>query len=334
MHFLFTFFSKDFQKFLFCVEGSELQKRNLDNKRVFTFKRNLFSFLFTAYCLKKVCKKSAIDLIHIHDSHSLNYYIFSRFLGLKTPAVIHRHVNFEIKSFWKYKISGVLKIICVSDEVKLNFIKKIDEKLLVVIPPCIDVYKGSFSSARENKEEILVSINTKIIGTVSALEKEKNIKEFIYIAKELLSSNEDLFFIIFGEGSEREVLKRKIIEENLDKKILLVGYRENIQQDIGLLDLFLFTSKNEGFPLVLLEAMSSKIPIVSANSGGIKNMIIPKFNGLVYSSGDIKGAISEVNSILEDVTLKDFLVDNALNYVKQFDVPLINKKIEEMYNKL
>ena len=130
--------SAEYDIYLFCPENSALYlKNNTTNKNnLFTYKKRFGFDIFAAIKLKNVCKKSQVDLIHLHDSHSINTYLLSNLFGLNIPCVIHRHVNFPVTSKWKYQHKKIQKIICVSNEVKKNLSSFIDdERKLVVVNP-------------------------------------------------------------------------------------------------------------------------------------------------------------------------------------------------------
>src|SRR5205085_2059089 len=95
--------SENLNQNLFCPEDSEIAKINSSIKsRIFTYKK-LFGFdIFAARKLKNICRENKIDLIHLHDSHAINTFLLAGLMGMNIPAVIHRHVNFTIKSKWKY----------------------------------------------------------------------------------------------------------------------------------------------------------------------------------------------------------------------------------------
>jgi glycosyltransferase involved in cell wall biosynthesis len=331
--FLFNSNSVDYEKYLFCPEGSELIKRNLHHReKIFTYKKRLGADIAAALKLKSVCSQNKIDLLHIHDSHAINTYLVANLLGMNIPAVVHRHVNYPPKNKWKYKFSNIEKIICVSEEVKNTMSNAVDIKKLFIVHPAIDVQK--FSSVAEDKYlggELAIPSGKKIIGVITSLEKEKNVEEFISIATALLGKRGDLFFIIAGDGSERKKIEK--LSSKL-KNIVLLGYRNDVSELLHVMDIFLFTSSNEGFPLVLLEAMAAKTPIVTTNSGGIKNMIVDGENGVLYQRGNIEDAVAKIEFLLNEEDTRNYITENASQFVRQFDVSLMNKEIEDVYSSL
>ena len=332
--YMFNSHSAEFEIYLFCAENCALSKRNQDQKeRIFTYKKRFGFDVFAALELKKVCTKNKIDLIHLHDSHAINTYVLADLFGMNIPAIIHRHVNFTISHKWKYQHKKIKKIICVSKEVKRNLVAFISEEKLIVVNPGIKMSQWSMVNGQWNnkiKNELNLSNETKLIGIVAALEKEKNIEEFIAIANKIIEKKNDVHFVIVGDGSLILNLKAQIL--NLKANIYFLGFRNDIPEILSGFDVFLFTSKNEGFGQVLLEAMASKVPIVSSNFSTVKEIIENGKTGFIYK--DIEEAISNIGCLIADVELRNIITKNAFSFVQQFDLSLMNKKIEEVYSSL
>lgn len=329
IQYLFNHNSDKYDKYLFCVENSELHKKNNALKeRVFTFKKRFGADVSSAFTLKTLCNKLGITLIHLHDSHAVNIYIAAAFLGLQTPAVIHRRVNIVITNKRKYTHKQIQKIICLSDTVKKKFSFIKEQEKLVVIPPAIALEKFNTKKSNLIKTTLQLPENAILIGIAAALEKEKNIDEFIKIAQAAILKNDLFHFIIIGDGS----LYNKYKEKYSTKNIHFLGFRNDIPNLLNELDIFLFTSKNEGYGQVLLEAMASKVPIISSNFPVAKEIISNNENGFIYKT--IEDAVDKIEFLTNNTKEKNQLVQHTYKFVQQFDVVLINKKIEEIYSSL
>jgi glycosyltransferase involved in cell wall biosynthesis len=331
VHYLLNNISDKYEAYLFCVKDAAIIHKNQHLiHKIFTYKKRFGFDILAAIELKKICKKNKIDIIHLHDSHAINTYILADWLGNNIPAIIHRHVNFPIHTKWKYQYKKIQKIICVSNEVKKNFIPFIDDKKLEVIYPGIDVNKfqnSELSIQNSLKQELDISNETKLIGIISALEPEKNMEEFIKIAKKISSTRNDIKFVIIGDGSLTTKIKSEIL--HLKSYIFLLGFRDDIPQILSSLDIFLFTSKNEGFGQVLLEAMASKVPVITSNFGTAKEVIEDKKTGFIYK--DINDAVQLIEKMLTTYDLQLTTITNAFNFVQQFDVKEMNEKINNLY---
>lgn len=331
VHYLLNSTSDKYEAYLFCVEDAAIIHKNQHLiHKIFTYKKRFGFDILAAIELKKICKKNKIDIIHLHDSHAINTYILADCLGNNIPGIIHRHVNFPIHTKWKYQYKKIQKIICVSNAVKKNFISFIDDKKLEVIYPGIDVNKfqnSEISIQNSLKQELNISNETKLIGIVSALEPEKNIEEFIKIAERITNKKNDIKYVIIGDGS----LKSNLISQisNLKSQIHILGFRDDIPQILPSLDVFLFTSKNEGFGQVLLEAMASKVPVITSNFATAKEIIEDKKTGFIYK--DINDAVQLIEKMLTTNDLRLTTITNAFNFVQYFDIKEMNEKINDLY---
>jgi len=309
-----------YNQVLFAPVNSELSKKNKD--KTITFKKRFGVDFLAAIQLKKLCNQNKIDLIHLHDSHAINTFIFASFFGLNIPGIIHRHVNFPIKNKCKYRFKKIQKIICVSKEVKKNFIPFIDAEKLEIVYPGIDIKKfenDKIPKIEKNKKEFTV-------GIVSAIEHEKNIEEFIEIANIISSKRNNITFVIIGDGS------LKTMYEKQHSNIKFLGFQQNIPQQLSMFDVFLFTSKNEGFGQVLIESMAAKVPIITNNFAAANEIIEHEKTGYIYK--DIDNAVDLIQQILTTYESRIMTTTNAFNFVQQFDITLMNKKIVNIYNSI
>jgi len=108
--------------------------------------------------------------------------------------------------------------------------------------------------------ELLSQIATrfKIIGTVSVLTKIKGLKQVI----EVLPGFNDVFFVVVGDGPEKDNLIKLSRELQVDDRCLFLGYKDNATDYLPFFDFFIFPSYSEGFGLSLIEAAASKRPCV------------------------------------------------------------------------
>lgn len=140
-------------------------------------------------------------------------------------------------------------------------------------------------------------------------------------------------YFICGIGDQEEVLKDYIKQQELDGKVILLGYRTDIIELCKTCDLFIFPSLREGLPVSLMEAMACDVPIICSNVRGNVDLIKDSrfyFNPLSYL--DIKKAILTA----VDLSKEEYRMYLKKNYetVKNCDINEINKKMEEIYNRV
>lgn len=103
------------------------------------------------------------------------------------------------------------------------------------------------------------------------LRPQKNYPHLVDIAARTQPT--PLTFSIAGEGSERPAIEARIADLEIGARVHLLGARSDINALLGAADLYLLTSKWEGMPIALIEAMQAGLPIVAADVGGIGEML-------------------------------------------------------------
>ena len=96
--------------------------------------------------------------------------------------------------------------------------------------------------------------------------------------------------MILGEGELREHLERLVHEHNLEKHVLLPGFRTDVLGCIKGFDVFAMSSVTEGLGTSLLDAMACKTPIVATRAGGIPEIVEDGVNGLLVPTARCRGA--------------------------------------------
>lgn len=325
------------------MEQSELEKRNQDKAGyVFTFVKKSGFNVSAAFQLKNICKNYKIDILHIHDNHALNIYFIAYLSGLRVPAILYRRVDFptaqNIFSAWKYQIHGLKKIVCVSNQVRDIYASnsKIFSKTCTIYD-CVAIEKFQKISGRKILEKEFPQLKGKtIIGNVAALVDHKDHLTFIKSAHYLVKVLQipDLHFLIVGSGELKDYIETLIQQYHLQDVVTMTGFRKDIPEILNGLDIYTFTSKMEGFGSTILEVMAAKVPIVATNTGGPAEILTHQVHALKAKVGDEISLAHHIASILQDVTLKNRLVNNAFQKVQEFSVDNYVRKIEEIYHQI
>ena len=181
----------------------------------------------------------------------------------------------------------------------------------------IDLYK-IFSIPKQNK----------VICSIGNLTKPKNIPMFLNVAKKVIAKNSNVSFLYVG-GSSIEKIKEYqdlVKTKSLYNNVFFVGKQDKVLQILKSCDVFILTSKQEGMPNVLIEAMALKIPVVSTNVDGISEVIIDGENGLVVDSNDSNNMIKKINILLSNKFLIKKITTKAYKDAKELFS--INKLID------
>lgn len=151
----------------------------------------------------------------------------------------------------------------------------------VVIPLGLDL--SSFNQAEKRREilrnQLEIHPNQILVGIVGRLTEIKNHELFLQaVARFNADVNEDakrVKFVVIGEGALRETLERTTAALGLGDDVIFAGSRRDAENFYAGLDVVALTSKNEGTPLTLIEAMANGIPVISTAVGGVVDLVGP-----------------------------------------------------------
>ncbi|AIQ31983.1 hypothetical protein P40081_30560 [Paenibacillus sp. FSL P4-0081] len=284
------------------------------DKRVQVVKyKSRISFLKRLVMIKNFVELYKPNVIHTHESKmAMSVQVLLKF---KLTKVKHVHTQHLVES-WRKKIVLYLEkkivnttsqFICVSSEVKeyIHQKKNVPLEKIIILPTIFSGEKIMKSEWREiSKPTIRNSLNLQegifTILCVGRLSPQKGFEDVIKIADLLKKRYEKFCFLIVGEGIERKRLEREILEYNLSRYVKLIGNQNDIAKYYFAADLFILTSRYEGMPVVLSEAMAAKLPVVCYEVEGVKDIISHMRTGIIVEKNDHKEMYERILGILEN----------------------------------
>lgn len=178
--------------------------------------------------------------------------------------------------------------------------------------------------------------------TIGRLDYGKNHKVMISAMK-----NIDAKLYIIGDGELKDSLKNQIKKSNLQDKVILLGRQINPYKYLKQADCFLFTSLNEGFPNVLLEALACNLPIISTDcKSGPREILAPESNiefqlkdnielsefGILIPINDLLYLQKAMNLMIKDKKLRTTYKNKSNLRIDDFKTEQIIKQYEEIIN--
>lgn len=151
--------------------------------------------------------------------------------------------------------------------------------------------RGSFPGFQKRDGEI-------VVGTIAELEPSKNLPRLV---RAIAAAGTNIRLAIAGEGSQRESILAEAARLGISDRVMMPGFLHDPARYIRLFDIFALSSDSEQYPVSLIEAMTSALPIVSTNVGDIPN-IVAKDNALyIVARGDESAFANAINILASDV---------------------------------
>ena len=126
-----------------------------------------------------------------------------------------------------------------------------------------------------------------------------------------LHSDSPWKLVFAGDGEERERLEAHARAKHLEDRVVFAGFRTDIRSLLAAADLFVIPSLKEGLPMVLLEAMACRCPIVTTNVGAIPDVISDRKTGLLVPPNNAMALSAAIGELLSDPALGRSLSANA-----------------------
>lgn len=242
-------------------------------------------------------------------------YSFSKILnycGRDNSYKIHHEHTFSVND--KYinnlnKLKKINEVIVVSQTLYDEYKNKLNIKLKY-IPNALNYYP---------KESELSKLNNKNLIAVGRMSPEKGFTDLIDVIKKI--DDKEVILNLFGDGQELEFLKNKVKELNLEKQIYFYEFKTQdfIKKYMQKSSLYVMTSFEESFGLVLIEAMSYGVPCIAFDSAQGAKYIINHKNGYFIKNRNIEEMANTIKKYLK-LNCKDKLMygTNARNTSNEY----------------
>lgn len=227
------------------------------------------------------------------------------------------------KLFWLYRMifMNVHEVIVQTDKSKLWLSQNFPKISSRVIPNPV-VYPLPIHNERSIKPDSLVSPSKKVILASGRMHKYKQFDLLIRVFSQMANEHLDWDLVILGEGEERTPLNGLIADLNLQTRVNLPGSVGNISEWYERADLFVLSSSVEGFPNVLLEAMTYGLPCVSFDCDtGPSDMIRDGVNGILVNPLEKElGLIDAISKLINNEKLRRDIANNSIELREKYSV--------------
>jgi len=316
-----------------------------DNDNILRVKNPLF---FIMKNLKKNAKN--YDLIHVHSYiyfSTMQVFIFKLLFNRKIPIILHLHGGIQTEKFIaSTKMERILLLFkkYFFDIIMGKFMFNPADALISVSKDDILAIHNVFKIHRNkhnyylpnvvdsNNFKRLDNVNRIYIGFIGRLTKIKGLDLFLRLIEEIHNKDKNQEFLIIGEGPYLKEVK-KAIQKYPITFFEHVSHNEMVKY-YNQCSIFIQTSRAEGLPTCVLEALSCEVPVVASNVGGTNELIHDGKTGYLFENGNINQAINKVN-LVKEKKLFDELGKNGRTLIKQkFSWKIITKKIILIYKRV
>ena len=301
----------------------------LNNKRYVGI---LSSVYFTSNRKKKIIEyinsKNYDLVIGVSGEYSLLLGAISDKLKARTIGWQHNSYDAYLKNKGRYHWN--------EDELFNKYINKLDRYLVLSkydhdmllkkndIKSIIMYNPRSFDSTEKSP------LTSKQFLAAGRLNYQKGFDLLIKSFYKFSQTNKEWNLVIVGEGEEKSTIEKLINMYNLNERVFLKGFTDNIKQYFLNSSVLLLSSRWEGMPMIVLESLEMGVPVISYDITAVRSMLYNNKNSLIIDKFDVDEFAKAMNILSSNSKLRYSLGKNAIKESEKFSID----NIVEQWNKL
>ncbi|MDD4156499.1 MAG: glycosyltransferase family 4 protein [Candidatus Cloacimonetes bacterium] len=332
--------NSDFSCYMMFVGKSNYIQNLLNPSReIIYYKYDLLNPIFLVKLTNYILKHK----INIIYTHSPATHLLLSFMNifLRKKLVLHIHGDFDtnyIKVIFRKMLFNLSasKIIVVSKDLRnslINIYNIKHDKIIVVHNGVKDLSKEPIDYFLKNKLIQKYNLNDKfVLLFIGRLVKIKNLDLLINVSSKL---DDDIVFLIVGDGILKNELNLKINNMNVPKKVFLLGFLENdkINTILSISDVFILPSFHEGISISALEAISMSKPVLLSNVGGNPEILINN-EDLLFNINNEAEIIKKINNLKDEYYYSEKATQLYRVFLENFNIENNANNIEQIFNKM
>lgn len=305
--------------------------------------------LLAFFTLRRLIVRKRPDIVHTHSSkagiigraaaytagcqriiHSPHGHIFYGYFGRTTTSffiAVERVVA---------RITD--RILTLTDlEREDHIAQRIRPKRGFTTIPCgIDQrrFKGDGKPRKEIRRDLGIPEEAMVIGWIGRFVPIKGPEVFIGVIAGLREKRSKIIGLMVGDGELRMRMENYAGQLGVKDRVVFTGMRDDVPDLMRGMDVFVLTSFNEGLGRVLIEAMTSGVPVVATCVGGVPEIIEEGETGLLIPPGDTHATVGAILKILEDTGLARRLRERGRAMVEQFSLTRMIEDTEKVYKEV
>jgi len=290
------------------------------------------------FVLNRIIKKECPDIIHVHSRKGVDFWGGIVAKINKLPSLCTRRVdNPEIKLIARFKYRFYDYIVSISDGIKQVVAKTgIDISKLKTIRSALnpDPYRKPLPRELFLKE-FGIPEDAITIGVIAQLIERKGHRYLIKIMPEIVKRFPNIRVIFFGKGALEKDFRKMISEISVENYFIFAGFRNDLENWIGLLDVVVHPADMEGLGVSLIQASAAGVPIIASKVGGIPEIVRDGLNGFLIEKANLSQLLQKLLIILNDHNLRKSMGANGMKIVDdEFSVYSMVEEYYKLYKSL
>lgn len=196
----------------------------------------------------------------------------------------------------------------------------------------LDEIAGVDIERDEVRRELGIDADKKIVLSVCELSKRKNCQ--VALEAFAMADRDDAVLVFCGIGEQLDMLTEMAVSMGISDKVVFAGFREDIIRIIKASDVFVFSTKQEGLPAALMQAMACGLPVMCSRIRGNVDLIEHKKQGFMCSHSNVEYFAKGISTLLDNKKLRYEMGARNKEVIRNFDKNIVNKRMKDIYKSL
>lgn len=324
------------------LHGTAIHNLNLDSSMRAYRPRRKYD-LRMVLPLARLIRRGQYDVVHAHLFPASLFVALASYLANEPRYVLsehsvtnrrRRHALFKLLDSFIYRRFS--QIIAVSEMVReslLGWLPGLSD-MVQVVPNSVDPERFVVreSQVRQLRQQLGINDIDTIVLYAGRLLPAKGPDVLLEALSRLPVNGMPIKVLIAGDGPLEESLRKQVAVSSLERQVAFLGLRKDIALLLNLADLVVLPSRWEGLPMILLEAMAARRPIIAAKVGGVPEVVQHGLNGWLVPPEDPIALAKGMDVLIKSPGLRRRLGDNAFQTVcMRYSVKVAFDRLLEIY---
>jgi glycosyltransferase involved in cell wall biosynthesis len=290
--------------------------------------------------LRRLVRRGRFDLVHTHMPFVA---LGARTISSRRARIVHTEHNtwehHRPPTRWINRLtySRNAAVIAVSHAVAASIRPGL---VASTWPPVHVIYHGAelsalSSSTPEARAKARVNLglpdSAPVVGSVGNFTPKKDYRTLLEATARVALQHHGLMLVLVGSGPLEHELCEVAQSLGLLERVVFAGSRDDVEDLLPAFDVFALSSRNEGLPISLLEAMAAGVPSVATSVGGVPEVVTDGHDGLLAPAGDAAVLADAISRLLGAPDLRHAVAARGAQTARRFDVTEAVRGIEDVY---
>lgn len=260
-----------------------------------------------AWRLAAHIRRHAPDIVHLHSRRGIDVWGGLAARACKVPCVVSRRVDNREPRAWvalKYRLFD--HVIAISDGIRdVLLAQGVDPERVSCVRSALDAAPWLHDvDRRAFRREFDLPEQALVVATVAQLIPRKGHRYLLEAVGNLRAAFPDLRVVLFGQGPLRASLEADVAARGLAAIVRFAGFRDDLSQWLGGVDVLAHPADIEGLGIALLQAQAASVPVVATRSGGMPEAVADGVSGWLVEPGDVAALTRALGGLLADPALR------------------------------